>query len=184
MPQSVVLISTSEKNPQYLNLLYFRVVLHQICAADIRKWSSYHIICKSSPKELVHAGNQDAMRGSVPLSKPTWRHAKIFSGVNKYLTPTCLWMMTKACQLSKNLSTGHQHTKAWVCKTKSSNTCKRSHVIHFTSWHKRLIPQNLVQIFYLAKMFDSLKSWNTFLWTILEGDRMIKAMQCNVVFAV
>ena len=113
MPQSVVLISTSEKNPQYLNLLYFRVVLHQICAADIRKWSSYHIICKSSPKELVHAGNQDAMRGSVPLSKPTWRHAKIFSGVNKYLTPTCLWMMTKACQLSKKpFSLVIKHTKS------------------------------------------------------------------------
>ena len=107
-------------------------------------------------------------------SKPTWRMLEIFPGVNKspeWDQPACERCHSR--QLSETYPVWSSNTKKLeVCKeTKSSNTCRKSHVIiTFTSWHKVLTPENLPLIFYLTKMFDSLKSWNTFPYTIWEGD--------------
>ena len=77
-------------------------------------------------------------------SKPTWRMLEIFPGVNKspeWDQPACERCHSR--QLSETYPVWSSNTKKLeVCKeTKSSNTCRKSHVIiTFTSWHKVLTP--------------------------------------------
>ena len=57
--------------------------------------------------------------------------------INIWHQPACEWWQRPA-NSAKNLSVWSSNTpKAWVCKTKSSNTCKRSHMkdhFYFLTW--------------------------------------------------